>query len=158
MFVPRRDTNSRLNSLAGGRLFPGVHHLSNFSVSDQDGIISLQVTAKDNQEALVDLEVSETGTFPETSVFPSLREASKFFEAGCVGYSSRPNSCRLDGLLLKVFDWQVSPLAVSHARSSYFDDCSIFPSGSIELDHVLLMRNIFHEWHSEPEMTASPLS
>src|SRR5687767_7260771 len=30
VYVPRRDTSSRLNSLAGGRLFPGVHHLANF--------------------------------------------------------------------------------------------------------------------------------
>ncbi len=26
VFVRRRDTNSWLNSLAGGRLFPGIHH------------------------------------------------------------------------------------------------------------------------------------
>ena len=33
VFVPRRDTGSILNSLAGGRIFPGVHHYSKFSVS-----------------------------------------------------------------------------------------------------------------------------
>lgn len=153
VFVPRRDTNSRLNSAAGGRLFPGVHHLSNFLVNDQEGVISLQVATESDDEALVDLEVRETLDFPATSVFASLREASEFFEAGCVGYSSRPDSCKLDGLLLKVFDWQVSPCEVVHARSSYFDDRSIFPAGSIELDHALLMRDISHEWHAEPEMT-----
>tara|TARA_R110000850_G_scaffold55417_4_gene131078 strand:+ start:1081 stop:1587 length:507 start_codon:yes stop_codon:yes gene_type:complete len=155
VFVPRRDTDSRLNSFAGGRIFPGVHHLSSFLVSDHDGLISLQVTTDDHDKALVDLEVRETSAFPETSIFASLSEASEFFEAGCIGYSSRPDSCKLDGLLLQVSDWQVSPLAVSRARSAYFDDDSIFPSESIELDHALLMRDISHEWHSEPEMTTA---
>lgn len=26
VYIPRRDTSSRFNSLFGGRLFPGVHH------------------------------------------------------------------------------------------------------------------------------------
>lgn len=152
VFVPRRDTDSRLNAMAGGRLFPGVHHLSRFLVNDQDGFISLQVTASDDAEALVDLEVREAESFPNTSVFASLSEASEFFEAGCIGYSPRPDSCKLDGLLLQVDDWQVSPLTIAHARSAFFDDRSIFPAQSIELDHALLMRNIAHEWHSEPPM------
>jgi len=32
IFIRRRDTNSRLNSLAGGRLFPGLHHHAQFTV------------------------------------------------------------------------------------------------------------------------------
>jgi len=152
VFVPRRDTDSRLNALAGGRLFPGVHHLSRFQVSDHDGLISIKVTSTDHEKPLVDLEVKETPTFPETSVFTSLNETSKFFEAGCIGYSSRPNSCKLDGLLLKVPNWKASPLEVSHVQSSYFDNHTLFPPESIQLDHALLMRDISHEWHSEPEM------
>ena len=30
VFIPRRDTSSRLNTLLGGRLFPGVHHHATF--------------------------------------------------------------------------------------------------------------------------------
>src|SRR6218665_1842234 len=26
VFIPRRDTSSILNSMAGGRIFPGIHH------------------------------------------------------------------------------------------------------------------------------------
>jgi len=154
VFVPRRDTDSRLNSLAGGRIFPGVHHFSSFLVNESEDSISMHVTADDVQDPLVDLEVRTTTDFPETSVFASLSEASEFFEAGCIGYSSRPDSCKLDGLLLQVSDWHVSPLAISHARSGYFDDHSIFPPGSIELDHALLMRDIAHEWHSQAEMVS----
>ncbi|MGB0744198.1 MAG: DUF2071 domain-containing protein [Opitutales bacterium] len=152
VFVPRRDTDSRLNALAGGRLFPGVHHLSKFTVTDQEGKISLRVAPDDAEIPLVDVEVRETSDFPQQSIFGSLQESSRFFEAGCIGYSSRPGSCTLDGLRLDVTDWEVSPLIVDYARSSYFDDRVLFPSGSIEFDHALLMRDVPHEWHSEPTM------
>jgi hypothetical protein len=153
VFVPRRDTNSRLNALAGGRIFPGVHHFSKFTINDQYGRISLRVDTDEDALPLVDLQVSETDTFPPGSVFSSIDQSSQFFESGCIGYSSRPHSCILDGLLLKVTDWRVTPLEVDYVRSAYFDDETIFPSGSIEFDHALLMRDITHEWHSEPAMT-----
>ncbi len=152
VFIPRRDTDSRISALAGGRIFPGVHHLSQFTVSDHDGRIALRVDADDFEEPLVDLELSETDEFPTSSVFESIQAASGFFEAGCIGYSSRPDSCRLDGLLLKVADWQVTPLHVHRAGSAYFDDPTVFSTEGIELDHALLMRNIAHEWHSEPSL------
>ena len=156
VYVPRRDTDSRMNALAGGRIFPGVHHHSKFVVGDRDGQISMRIVADDIEQPLIELEANETEDFPDTSVFPSLNSSSEFFEAGCIGYSTRPGSCTLDGLLLKISDWQVSPLSIHCARSAYYDDCSIFPAGSIELDHALLMRDIPHEWHSEPTMTSKP--
>lgn len=152
VFVPRRDTGSLLNSLAGGRIFPGVHHHSGFSVTDHDGEISMRVRVKDYEKPLTSFEARETETFPESSVFPSLKASSEFFEAGCIGYSSRPNSSKLDGLTLKAMKWQVSPLIISNLQSAYFDDPAIFPPESIEFDHALLMRDIPHEWHSEPEI------
>ena len=113
----------------------------------------MRILADDFKDPLVELKAGETGDFPESSVFGSLGESSGFFEAGCIGYSARPDSCTLDGLLLKVSDWRVTPLNVHSARSAYYDDESIFPPDSIELDHALLMRDIAHEWHSEPTMT-----
>ncbi|NLT70626.1 MAG: hypothetical protein GXX91_08015 [Verrucomicrobiaceae bacterium] len=153
VFISRRDTSSRLNALAGGRVFSGVHHLSQFSVIDRTGEISIRVLADDLEQALVDIQVHETDEFPKASLFKTLEESSKFFEAGCVGYSSRPDSCVLDGLRLEVPDWRVAPLQVDRVRSRYHDDRSIFPTGSIAFDHALLMRDIPHEWHSEPEMS-----
>jgi hypothetical protein len=34
VYIPRRDSSSLLNRLAGGRLFPGIHHHSRFSVHE----------------------------------------------------------------------------------------------------------------------------
>lgn len=152
VFIPRRDTDSLLNSLAGGRVFPGVHHHSRFVVDDCDGRISLRVNSSDGGSPLVEIKAVETEIFPETSIFSSLEESSRFFEAGCIGYSSRPDSCVLDGLTLKVPEWRVSPLEVRRLRSAFFDDRDIFPPGQIEFDHALLMRDISHEWHSEPAL------
>jgi hypothetical protein len=123
-------------------------------VEDHNGQISIRIVAADVEKPLIELEASETDDFPDASVFPSLKDSSEFFEAGCIGYSARPDSCTLDGLSLKVSDWRVSPLRVHSARSAYFDDSSIFPTGSIELDHALLMRDVPHEWHSEPSMAS----
>jgi len=157
VFVPRRDTNSLLNSLAGGRVFPGVHHHSKFMVQDSNGKISIRVLADDSDFSLVDLDLEESESFPSDSIFSSLDESSRFFEAGGVGYSSRPDSCKLDGLLLKVPKWKVVPLAVKRVESSFFDDREIFSDDQIQFDHALLMRDIQHEWHSEPGMIAKEI-
>ena len=154
VFIPRRDTGSRFAALAGGRVFPGVHHLSEFSIRDQDGGISIRIRERDGAGPMIEVEAKETDVFPSDSIFPSLEASSAFFEAGCSGYSARPDSGVLDGLLLKAHEWQVTPLDVKTIRSSYFNDASIFPPGSLAFDHALLMRDIPHEWHSLPEMTA----
>ena len=152
VYVPRRDTDSLLNSLAGGRIFPGVHHHSKFEVNDSEGEIQITVFEKGQAHPLVDIKITEVDAFPDDSVFSSLEESSKFFENGCIGYSARPDSDKLDGLLLKVPQWSVSALNIKSAKSSYFDNTEIFPAGSAQLDHALLMRDIDHEWHSQPMM------
>lgn len=156
VFVPRRDTDSLLNSLAGGRIFPGVHHYSRFEVadeSDDSNLISITVSSKGSP--LAEVRASITDSLPETSIFDTFEESSRFFENGCIGYSSRPNSSRLDGLLLKVPTWRASPLKVHAIKSSFFDDPEIFPPDAITFDHALLMRDIPHEWHAEPELDYS---
>lgn len=158
VFVPRRDTDSCLHALAGGRLFPGVHHLSDFTIIDDDDTIRIRVQPADSEEPLVELDLRATDSLPEDSIFGTLEDSSAFFEAGCIGYSSRPQSCTLDGLTLQVDEWKVSPLKVESARSSYFDNPGIFPPGSIELDHALLMRDISHQWHSVPAMESGSFS
>jgi hypothetical protein len=57
----------------------------------------------------------------------------------------------LDAVDLDAADWQVSALDVELARSTFFEDRSRFPLGSVEFDSALIMRNIEHEWRrSEP--------
>lgn len=153
VYVPRRDTDSLLNVLAGGRIFPGVHHHSRFEVDDErdeGNLISIKVSSKGSP--LLEVQASVADSLPQNSIFDSFEESSRFFENGCIGYSSRPNSTRLDGLLLKVPEWKAEPLKVHTIKSSYFDDPEIFPPHSITFDHALFMADIPHEWHSEPEI------
>ena len=151
VFIPRRDTSSRLNHVAGGRLFPGEHHHADFTVTDGGGQIDLKMQAKD--DALrVDVRGRMTEQLPAGSKFTDLAAASGFFEPGSVGFSVTGDTRRLDGLKLKTKNWSIAPLAVEHVFSSWFANEENFPKGSVEFDCALIMRDIEHEWQSEPDL------
>lgn len=151
VFIPRRDTDSQINYLAGGRLFPGEHNLAEFRVNESEDEISLSVKSLDGAVA-VDVVGKVSDRLPQTSIFHSLDDASSFFEAGSLGYSLTSSANRLDGLRLETNEWRVEPLEVEKVFSSYFADEANFPKGSTEFDHALLMRNIAHEWHKASDL------
>jgi hypothetical protein len=84
---------------------------------------------------------------PSSSVFPSVDDASEFFEMGSLGYSATHSNGRFDGLELRCKNWHVEPLEIDRVESSYFENESYFPRGSVQFDCALLMRGIRHEWH-----------
>lgn len=149
VYIPRRDTDSTLNHLAGGRIFPGEHHKAEFEVTENATEIDFAMKS-DEDEISVKLKGSVSEVFPENSIFSSLGEASKFFEKGSLGYSATKNGDYLDGINLEIENWKVESLEIEFVESSFYADTSIFPSGSIEFDHALIMRNAAHEWHSAP--------
>lgn len=151
VFIPRRDTGSWLNHWAGGRLFPGEHQRADFAVTDDGSRISMSIRARDGLMS-VQLRAQESETLPESSCFESLSESSAYFEGGSVGYSVTRDCCRLDGIRLETEGWRVRPLAVEHVESSFFGDESKFPAGSVTFDHALIMRDLRHQWHEEPDM------
>lgn len=151
VFIPRRDTSSLLNHFAGGRLFPGEHHHAEFDVQDDGEAIALSMRAKDDG-VTVEVRGRTAPALPPSSVFASLEEASAFFASGSVGYSVTREQARLDGIKLATETWRIAPLQVDHVRSSYFADESRFPPGSVEFDCGLVMRDIPHEWQSEPDL------
>jgi hypothetical protein len=144
VFIPRRDTSSIFNNLVGGRIFPGRHHLARFSVQENNGRYLISFRSDDNTTLSID--ACETDEFNPHSIFENLERASDFLKTGSVGYS--PNKNQFDGLKLETFDWKVSPLQVQDVQSSFFEDESRFPKGSVKFDNALLMTNIKHEWHS----------
>jgi hypothetical protein len=151
VFVPRRHTGSRLNQLAGGRLFPGEQLAANFHVDDAAGSIRLRMQAKDGRTS-VEVVGQETDALPSGSCFASVEDSSAFFAAGSVGYSANQGGARADGLELVTDRWTVRPLRVEAVTSSFFDDRSIFPAGSIQFDHALIMRDIAHRWMALPDI------
>jgi hypothetical protein len=153
VFIPRRDTSSFLNRVAGGRVFPGEHHPARFSVADTGGHIELAMQSRDGSVA-VRVVGDDADSLPTSSCFSSLVEASAFFEGGSLGYSVTRDGDRLDGLLLRTLDWRLRALAVTDVQSSYFADEQRFPTGSVAFDHALVMRDIIHEWHKAEDLYA----
>lgn len=151
VYIPRRDTGSLFNHLAGGRLFPGEQQRAHFDVRDSGDRIELAMKSADG---VVELQVAArvAASLPSTSSFATVEEASAFFEKGSLGYSATSSGKRLDGLVLKPLEWQVTPLAVDRVESSFFNDESRFPKGTVTFDCALLMRNIPHEWEAASEL------
>ncbi len=157
VYIPRRDSSSMINYLVGGRLFPGEHHRAAFKVRDDGHAVDLCAHGL-NDSLSIDMRGQSADSLPATSIFSSLEEASDFFKYGSLGYSERASGKRLDGILLSTKNWEVKPLNVEIARSSYFADKEKFPEGSIEFDCALIMRNIEHEWQAAPEMHTRQLA
>ncbi len=145
VFIPRRDTDSVLNAVAGGRIFPGVHHHSRFAVQDDGKTVSLSMVPND-KTASIQVRGSESESLPASSCFASLKESSSFFERGCIGYSTGRDSHCLDGIKLCTRHWDVRPFEVADVHSDFFADEIQFPKGSIEFDHGLIMRDVPHDW------------
>lgn len=149
VYIPRRDSASRLQHWLGGRAFPGELGSAAFTVRDDGASIDLSMRAADGLR--VNVRARDGGTLPEASVFASLNDASCFFRAGSLGYSARREGRSLDAVYLDATDWRVSALDVDYASSTFFEDRSMFPLGSVEFDNALIMRNIEHEWRrTEP--------
>lgn len=153
VFIPRRDTSSVLNTLAGGRMFPGEHHRAEFTIDDAEDAVDVRMTSADGRVS-VRVRGHRGSELPESSCFRSLAEASYFFEAGSLGYSVTRDGGRFDGLKLRTDRWAVEPLDVEEVHSSYFFDEVTFPRGSVEFDCALLMRDIAHEWRGADDLYA----
>lgn len=154
VFIPRRDTSSRLNALLGGRLFPGVHNHGAFQVQEKDEHFRVALDSDDSQTHLL-VEGHVARELPRTSVFGSVDEASDFFARGALGYSVTAVPGQFDGLELRSFNWQVQPLAIDTVESSFFENRALFPPGSVQFDCALLMRKIDHEWHGRGRLCAA---
>ncbi|MCX2745308.1 DUF2071 domain-containing protein [Mangrovivirga sp. M17] len=144
VYIPRRDTSSKLNSMAGGTIFPGIHHLADFKVNESNGIY--EVSFVSNDKTSISIRAKETNAWNEESVFDNLECVSDFFEKGAVGFSPERDNNSFDGLKLKAINWKVTPLEVEEVKSSFFQNLDIFPEGSVKFDNALLMKDIEHEW------------
>jgi Uncharacterized conserved protein (COG2071) len=152
VFIHRRDSDSLLSHLAGGRLFPGVHHPAKFRVEDDGRKIGFAMRSRKG-EISVHLQGEEADGLPAGSCFRSLAESSRFFEGGCIGYSPALHPPRLDGMRLETLQWTVLPFAVSQLESSWFNGSTKSVFGAVEFDHALVMRNVDHCWRSVEDLS-----
>jgi hypothetical protein len=153
VFIPRRDTSSKVNSFAGGRLFPGEHYHARFDVKE-DGHSFRVAFESDDGVTRLSFSGQRGRGLPADSVFRSMEEASQFFKQGSLGYSARKEPGTYDGLELKTLEWEMEPLVATHVESSFFADRNRFPEGSVRFDSALVMRNVPHEWHGRDVLHA----
>src|SRR5689334_12754377 len=67
VYIPRRDTSSKVNYLAGGRLFPGSHHFANFHVVEGDGHYLVEFESDD--QTYISISAREENEFAATYLF-----------------------------------------------------------------------------------------
>jgi hypothetical protein len=151
VFIPQRNTNSLFNRVFGGRVFPGIFTRARFESHDHASTVGLRIVNANGS-----LEVAFRGAVADAhayeSVFPSLDVAAGFFSLGATGYSATTRPGHFHGMTLHSLDWRVAPLTVVEHHSRYFMDRTHFPPGTVELDCALLMREVAHEWHSQPDL------
>ena len=151
VYVPRRDTSSRLNAVLGGRLFSSVQHHARFETGESGDRYRVRMES-DDDEVTVAVDGTVTDALPADSVFDSVSASSSFFRDGSLGYSPRRNG-DYDGVELHTHEWAVTPLAVDSVTSSFFEG-ERFPDDAVAFDHALLMRDIDHEWRQREPLCA----
>ena len=154
VFIPRRDTSSLINRIAGGRLFPGVHHAAAIRCAQNGAWFEVNLRSRDG-ETRASVVTRLADGWPPGSVFGSLDEASAFFRNGGCGWSPS-NNCALEGVELRTENWTMQALSVEQVESSFFNDARRFAPGSVEFDCALLMRGIGHEWRALGRFRESP--
>lgn len=145
VFVPYRHSASVLPVLAGGRLFPGVHHSARFEVDETAERVRVALIGRPSDRVeTTDVDVDVRIGGPWTSaLFPTLAAASEFFRRGSVGLSPSRDDRRLERMVLSTDAWHVEAATALSVRSSFFDR---LPAGSAELDSVLIMRDVPVTW------------
>jgi Uncharacterized conserved protein (COG2071) len=153
VYIPRRDSDSLLTAVVGGRLFPGWHHRARFAVAEGDGSFRIEVASHDGAMR-VGLAAHVADTMPAGSVFGDVSSASAFFGCAPCGYSERPDGRSLDGVRLDCDGWNLQPLTVDELWSSYFEDAVLVPRGSAVFDSAFLMRDLETTWSPVPRLPA----
>ncbi|MEV5803552.1 DUF2071 domain-containing protein [Streptomyces collinus] len=148
VYIPRRDTASRVNAWAGGRVFPGAHGRADFEVHETPRRIRVALATRDG-DTRVDVTVDVADALRDSLLFADLAEASRFFRRGTKGLSPT-RSGHLEGMELRTDAWHVEAGRVRAAASSFFDAPDRFPPGTATLDCALVMRNVPVGWRPLP--------
>jgi hypothetical protein len=153
VYILRRDTDSRVTTVVGGRLFPGTHDRAVFDVTETAERLQVAYRSVDGR-AQVGVDVQLADELRGSQLFAETAVASAFFEQGAVGYSPSRRPQRLEGLEIRTSAWRVEATTVTSGHSSLFDDTTLFPNGSAVLDSALVMRNVPVTWHAVADADA----
>jgi hypothetical protein len=145
VYIPRRDTSSRLTAALGGRTFPGWHHLARFRVEEGGGSYRVELSGRDVH---VTVAAHRSDSVMAGSVFGSLDEASDFFRCAPLGYAATPAAGVYDGVALDTDTWAITPLQLDEVRSSVLDEVGV-------PDSAFLMAGVGTTWRAQPRLVAA---
>lgn len=148
VYIPRRDTSSRITAVFGAGIFPGAYHLARFTVTESPDMIRISVRSRDRAVSLS--VAAQPATALDSSLFASLDEATTFFRHGALGFSPSAADGCLDSVHLHSANWDARPMTISALTSSIFDNAATFPMRTCELDSAMIMTNISARWTAEP--------
>ena len=152
VYIPRRDTSSRLTALIGGRVFPGEHHHARFDV--HESVDQLQVSFHSaDATAHAGVVVKVDDALRDSALFKDTAAASCFFRDAPIGCSARASRPGVDAVQSTTDCWTITPARLLNVESSFFSDTDRFPIGSAEPDSVLLMRDTPALWRAHPAPT-----
>lgn len=141
VYIPRRDTDSRISTLTAGLFLPGEHHLARFEVEESPerlriGFRSADGTAHAQVQALV------ADRLRGSALFADLDEAAAFVREAPDGYAARGE------------EFSIRPATLLHVASSYFEDPDRFPEGTAIADSALVLRDVEALRSPRPARTA----
>ena len=157
VYIPRRDTSSRIGALLGGRAFPRWQHLARFRVEEAAGSFRVEVSSHDGEVAIAVAARRAPAGLMAGSVFGSVAEASAFFRCAPLGYAATRQEDIFDGVELATDGWAIEPLELDDVRSSFFDCPTRFPAGAAVPDSAFLMAGLETSWRALPGLLAGEL-
>jgi hypothetical protein len=149
VYIARRDSDSLLNVLGGGRLFPGAHGRATFDIAENGNDLSVACTTADGT---IKVDVAGTvqpdGWWEGSELFDSAPAATQFFRAGCDGYSPARGG-GYEGMRLRSDGMQLRPVAITRALSTVYD---AYPAGAATLDCALVTVDTPAYWEPLPRL------
>lgn len=137
-WVPRCDTSSRLRAFVGDGAHSVHPHVARFSVCEEAARLSVSFESNDG-EVGVRVVASAAGNLAPTSVFETVELAAEFLCEGRAASGGLASDATLESEnLLQRMD----VLEVEELESTFFEEESVFPRGSIRFDSALLARRL----------------
>lgn len=79
----------------------------------------------------------------ESTLFPTVDDASQFYRAGSIGRSPRRDGRGAEAVELSTTRWVAEAGRVNEVGSSFFDE---LPRGAAQIDSALVMRDLPVSW------------
>jgi hypothetical protein len=145
VYIFRRDSNSLLNTVFGGRLFPGEHNRAIFKINETPDYIDMLIKSTDQKVKIHIKGLFEDGEL-NNSIFQSIDQMSDFFKSGSNGYSPVTGKNCYQGMCLIPLKWNFRILKKESLEVSYFKDVLRLGDDQLVFDSLVLMKDIPHEW------------